>query len=227
MHMKIACVIPAWNEAPAFGKSHLPGVVESLTSCIDLIIIVDDGSTDETYETALRLPADVLRHPVNRGQGAALATGTEYALEQDAEIIIHFDADGQFRVQDIETVIKPLLERQADMVFGSRFLDDTTAMPEFKRKVIMPLARFVNKIFFGITLTDPQSGFRAFNRQAAEMVKWKQDQMGHCSEILIEAHRHPLRIQEVPITVVYHHFGQRLSGGFKIIRDFILAKLNS
>ncbi len=224
--MKVYCIIPAWNEASRHSEFALPRVVEELQDKVDRIVIVEDGSDDETYQLSKDLPVDILRHPVNRGQGAALKTGTDYALEQGADIIVHFDADGQFRVEDIAGVLEPIREGRADVVFGSRFIDNTTVMPYMKEKVIMPLARLVNRLIFKIKTSDPQSGFRALSRRAAEEIKWKQDAMAHCSEILILSHRSGLRIIEVPITVLYPDFGQRLGGGFKILRDMFISKMN-
>lgn len=220
--MKVICVIPTYNEALA-----LPAVINDLTGVVNDIIVVDDGSADNTIEALKQLPVKVLRHVINRGQGAALRTGTIQALKDEADIIVHFDADGQFRAADIARLVEPIKQNQAEIVFGSRFLDNTTIMPTFKKWIIMPLARFVNRLFFNINLSDPQSGFRALSRQAAEKIDWQQDRMAHCSEILVVAHRSDLSIKEVPITVLYKEFGQRFSGGFKILRDLFLAKLNN
>lgn len=221
--MKVFCVIPAYNVSR---HGQLPAVLEDVGKVVENIVVVNDGSDDTTGEIAEAGNVTVIHHPLNRGQGAALKTGTEYALAQGADIIIHFDADGQFHAADVEKLLKPLLTNDADVVFGSRFLDTTSQLPWFKKAVIMPLARLVNRWFFNIRLTDPQSGFRAFNRRAAFLLDWQQDRMAHCNEILIAAHRQPLRIQEVPITVTYHEFGQKFSGGFKILRDLFLGALN-
>jgi len=220
--MKTICVIPAYNESSSLSK-----VINDLVGLVDKIVVVDDASTDSTLEILKSLPVEVLSHVINRGQGAALRTGTIYALQQGADIIVHFDADGQFRAEDIGRLIEPIKQGQAEVVFGSRFLDNTTIMPNFKRTVIMPLARLVNSLFFNIRLTDPQSGFRALSRRAAEKITWQQDRMAHCSEILVLAHRSNLPLTEVPITVLYANFGQRLGGGFKILRDLFFAKLNN
>jgi glycosyltransferase involved in cell wall biosynthesis len=220
--MKVVCVIPAYNEAKT-----LPKVLENLKDKVDEIIIVDDCSTDQTLEVIKNQVVTTLFHIVNRGQGAALKTGTIYALEQGADIIVHFDADGQFRAEDIATVIKPIQEGRAEIVFGSRFIDNTTKMPWFKEKIIMPLGRLVNKLLFNIRTTDPQSGFRAFSRQAAWQIDWQQDAMAHCSEILLAATESGLPMVEVPITVLYKNFGQRFGGGLKILRDLFIAKMNN
>lgn len=219
--MQVWCVIPAFNVS-----RQLPAVIASIRPIINQIVIVNDGSSDLTGVVAESLGVEVIHHTINRGQGAALKTGTEFALDQGADIIVHFDGDGQFRASDLNTILQPLLEGKADIVFGSRFLDRTTALPLIKRLFIMPLARIINRWLFKIRLTDPQSGFRAFAGSVYQQLEWHQDRMAHCSEILIKAHRQPLRLVEVPITVDYHEFGQRFSGGFRIIRDLCLAALN-
>lgn len=221
--MKIFCVIPAYNEAETIEK-----VIQGVKPFAARTVVVDDCSTDRTCDLAERQGAIVLRHIINRGQGAALRTGTEYALQNGADIIVHFDADGQFNPADIEKAVKLLINGEADIVFGSRFLNGSSGaeqMPKFKKSVIMPLARFFNKIFLGLKMTDPQSGFRAITAAAAEKLAWEQDRMAHCSEILFEAHKAKLKIKEVPITVVYRNFGQKLSGGFRILKDLFLARL--
>ena len=180
---------------------------------------------DRTYQLAKRQNVILLKHVINRGQGAALKTGTEYALNNQANIIIHFDADGQFVASDIESALKPIVNGEADIVFGSRFLEKKSDIPSFKKNIILPLAKFINKIFFKVNLSDPQSGFRVMTSNAARRINWQQDRMAHCSEILYSATRAKLKIKEVPITVIYHDFGQRFSGGMKIIKDLIISRL--
>jgi len=219
--MKITCVIPAYNEA-----EHIGTVVRGLDKIADEVIIVDDCSRDDTAQKAQEAGALVAKFLINRGQGAALRLGTQLAVDRGADIIIHFDADGQFRAEDLPKLIKPLADGLADMTFGSRFLDHSTKMPWLKKQIIMPLARVFNWLM-GINLTDPQSGLRAFTRNTAKKLIWKQDRMAHCTEILWLAHKQNLTIKEVPITVIYNEFGQKLSGGFKIIIDIFLARLNT
>ncbi len=220
--MKIFCIIPAYNE-----EKNISRVIEEVRPQVDEIVVVDDGSLDNTYDLINQLPVTVLRHLINRGQGAALKTGTIYAIEKGADIIIHFDADGQFQAEDIERVIDPIIKSRADMVFGSRFLDreNKSDMPILKKYLIMPLAKFVNKLFFKVNLTDPQSGFRAMTGKAASQIDWQQDRMAHCSEILFEVKRHDLKVIEVPIKVIYHNFGQRFFDGIKIIKDLFVTLL--
>lgn len=218
--MKISCVIPAYNEA-----KNIELVINKVKPFVNEIIIVDDASRDETFTIASKHDALTVRHIINRGQGAALRTGTQLALDRGADIIIHFDADDQFQASDIPVMLKPLLENQADAVLGSRFLDKKSNLPIIKEKIIMPLARFINRLFFNIRLSDPQSGFRALNRQSALGLKIENDGMAHCSEIIYQLFKNKNRVVEVPITVIYHEYGQTLGGGFKIIKDLLIQKL--
>lgn len=215
---RVAIIIPAWNE-----EARLPGVLRDLNKLGYFTIVVDDGSTDNTVRLAEENRAKVLRHIINRFQGAALRTGTKYAILHGYEYIVHFDADGQFRTEDIQVLLQPLLSNDADIVFGSRFLGDNSQMPKSKKNIIMPLGRLVNRWLFNIKLTDPQSGFRAFRANVYSQLAWNQNGMAHCSEILYRAHKANLKIVEVPITVRYFEYGQKLSGGFKILKDLFVA----
>lgn len=225
---KILCVIPAFNEA-----ENITAVINNVKPMVDRVVVVDDGSTDQTYKLAASAGADVLRHIINRGQGAALRTGTAYSLARGADIIIHFDADGQFSARDIPKIIEPIKAGAAEVVYGSRFLPalsqaeaegrSKTKMPFLKKYLIMPLAKAVNKIFFKIDLTDPQSGFRAMSAAAARRISWRQDRMAHCSEIMLEVKKNNLRVKEVPIQVIYRNFGQSFSDGLRILKDLFMA----
>lgn len=218
--MKIFCVIPAYNEA-----QNVITVINKVKPLVDELVIVDDCSSDETFELAKTTSASVLRHIINRGQGAALQTGNDYALNHGADIIVHFDSDNQFLAEEIKDVIQPIIAGQADIVFGSRFLGKKSNLPKFKKNIIMPLARAINKAFFDINLSDPQNGFRAMSAKVAREIKIENDKMAHCNEILIKAFKNKYRVQEVPITVIYHEFGQKFSGGIRIIKDLIYKKL--
>lgn len=219
--MKVFVVIPAYNEVRWISK-----VVEEVKAAGYEPVVIDDCSKDATAALAEKAGAVVLRHIINRGQGAALRTGTNWSLESGAEIVVHFDADGQFRVQDIVRLVKPFESGEAEVVFGSRFLDKTTKLPWAKKNLIMPLARLVNSVLYGVKLTDPQSGFRAFSSEVGQKLKWRQDRMAHASEILATLVRSDYKIKEVPITVIYREFGQGFSGGLKILRDIFIKKLS-
>jgi len=218
--MKTFCIIPAYNEEKTIGE-----VIDRVKPLVSKVVVVDDGSNDETKKLASERGAVVLSHIINRGQGAALETGNKYALNNGAEIIVHFDADGQFLAEEIKDIISPIVKGEADIVFGSRFLGKKSNLPWFKKYVIIPLAHLVNKIFIGATLTDPQNGFRAVSRETAKKITIEQDGMAHNTEIISKAFENNLKIKEIPVTIIYHDFGQRFSGGLKIIKDLILARL--
>lgn len=222
LNKNIFCIIPAYNE-----QSSIVGVINKIKKYVNEAVVVDDGSSDKTYELASEAGAVVLKHIVNRGQGAALRTGTEYALADGAEIIVHFDADGQFLPEEIKNVIRPIEDGEAEIVFGSRFLEKKSRVPFFKKYFIMPLAMVFIRLAGVKKITDPQSGFRALSRTAAEKIKIEHDGMAHCSEILVKSFKNKLKFKEVPITVIYNEFGQKFSGGVKIIKDIFIKKIIS
>ena len=158
---KIIVVTPAYNE-----EKTIVEVINKVKPLVDEIVIVDDGSSDQTVQLAEQQGVTVLRHLINRGQGAALQTGNQYALKNNADIIVHFDADGQFLAEEIKDIVQPLEQGEAEVVFGSRFLEKKSEIPWFKEKIILPIGRIVNKFFVGKSLTDSQNGFRALSRKA-------------------------------------------------------------
>ncbi|MCX6746112.1 MAG: glycosyltransferase family 2 protein, partial [Candidatus Parcubacteria bacterium] len=189
------------------------------------IVVVNDASTDHTRKIVDTLGVYLLDHLVNRGQGAALQTGTEFALKKGAAIIVHFDADGQMQAKDIYRIITPILDGQAEIVFGTRFLGKKSKIPWTKKYFILKPALIFNWFFTGIKLSDAHNGFRALSRQAANAIKITQDGMAHATEILDQVRAHDLNYTEVPVEIVYNQYGQRFLSGFKIIRDLIFAKI--
>ncbi len=216
----IFVVVPAYNEGKRIGQ-----VLSDLSSLPYKVVVVDDASTDDTFEVAQKYNVDVLRHRINRQQGAALQTGNQYALEAGADVIVHFDADGQFLVSEIKDIVAPIERGECDVVFGSRFLNKKSKLPTLKKYFIFPLGRFVNRFFLGVKMSDPQSGFRAMNRAAAQKITIEQDGMAHCSEIAAKVFEYKLKVKEVPMTVIYHEFGQGFGGGLKILKDLLFSKL--
>jgi glycosyltransferase involved in cell wall biosynthesis len=217
---KVWIVIPAYNEA-----KNISGVISRLKEVTANIVIVDDCSKDNTVEIVKLLNVKLLKHIVNRGQGAALQTGNEYALSEGAEIIVHFDADGQMQVKDITYVIAPISNGQAEVVFGSRTLSRLNNTPWSKKYFIHYPAIIFNWLFTGIKLTDAHCGFRALSKNAAGKIVITQDGMAHATEILDQVRQYDLNYQEVPVEIIYNQYGQRFSSGFRIIRDLVLAKV--
>jgi glycosyltransferase involved in cell wall biosynthesis len=198
--MRVFAVIPALNEASRIGET-----IQKVRPFVDGLVVVDDGSEDATSAAAKEAGAVVLRHALNRGQGAGLRTGTEAALRLGADVIVHIDADGQHDPSFIPTLVQPIRGGQADVVFGSRFLGLKPQGMPLSRRVLLLAARNFNTLAMGIprTVTDPQSGLRALNSEAARRLDFRQDRMAHCSEILRLATRSGLRWREVPVVVRY------------------------
>ena len=223
----IFCIIPSYNEEKRIKKT-----IQDVKKIIKNIVVVDDGSSDKTYKKAKETDVTVLRHIINRGQGAALQTGNEFAYKKGAEAVIHFDADGQFVANEIPQLLKPLLNNECDVSLGSRFIDSAPKIPFTKKYILFPIAHLINYVLLGVKLTDPQSGFRALNRTAMKNILIEQDGSAHCSEILYKTNINKLRIKEVPMTVIYNEYGQSLfdgkgrkKGGIQIVKDLLLAKI--
>jgi len=218
-------ILPAFNEA-----SELAGVLRGLSDTGYSSVVVDDGSSDDTAAIAEESATSVLRHPVNLGQGAALQTGMTWALRQGARYLVHLDADGQHRAQDIERLLEPLRQGVADVALGSRFLrrEDRDRVP-WPRRLVLRGGIAVNALLTGLWLSDAHNGLRALTREAAEKIRLRQAGFAHASEILDEIRSNALRIVEVPVTVTYTARslakGQRGWNALNILIDFVIQKV--
>lgn len=215
-------VIPAYNEAEAIGA-----VVAELVARGHEVIVVDDGSRDATADVAKRHGAIVLRHAVNRGQGAALQTGIACALQRGAEEIVTFDSDGQHAAEDVERLVAPLRAGRADVVLGSRFIGTTEGMTR-RRRAILAAAVIFTRVASGVRVTDTHNGLRAFTRAAAAKLDIRLDRMAHASELLDQIVRHELRYEEVPVHVRYTDYsrrkGQSSFAALRILADYVLGR---
>jgi glycosyltransferase involved in cell wall biosynthesis len=218
----VFAVVPAYNEAQVLGES-----VRALTAADLRVVVVDDGSTDETAAVARAAGATVLRHAINRGQGAALQTGIAYALRRGAEQIVTFDADGQHGVEAVPELLQPLLDGRADVVLGSRFLDGQTRVPMLRR-LTLKAALVFTRAMTGLRITDTHNGLRALTRRAAECIALRQDRMAHASEILDQIAAARLRYVEVPVHIRYSDYsrrkGQGSLGAFRVALDYLLGR---
>ena len=214
-------VIPAYNEGKNIGR-----VIRDLFQHgYKDIVVVDDGSSDDTYVEAKKFGVSVIRHEINRGQGASLQTGNEFALTEGAEIIVHFDADGQFNSKDIAGAVQKIQEG-VEVVLGSRFLDDRSKnIPWSKKYIFLPLGRLAQNIWSKVKLSDVHNGFRVLSRNAAEKIQISQAGMAHNTEIVEQIKKYNLSYVEHPVEVVYNEYGQGVGGGVKILRDLIIKKL--
>jgi glycosyltransferase involved in cell wall biosynthesis len=166
------------------------------------VVVVDDGSRDNTHQVALAAGAWALRHVMNRGQGAALQTGIDFALRRGASYVVTFDGDGQHAAGEIGRLLEPLRTGAADVALGSRFLGRAVNMPASRRLVVKGGVWFTRAVS-GIRVTDTHNGFRAFTGAAAARLKIRQDRMAHASEILDQIVEAGLRYVEVPVTIRY------------------------
>lgn len=217
-------VIPAYNEAQII-EDVLRELLEYNSSYN--VIVVDDGSSDTTPAIAKKFPAHVLIHPINLGQGAALATGIEYALRANAQIIVTFDADGQMRPQDIGTLVDKVINEGVDVALGSRFLaSPPEGMPRMKR-LTLRLATVLTKLTTGLKITDTHNGIRAFKAGALRKIAITQNRMAHSSEILSEIARNRLTYCEVPVTIRYTQYsktkGQSIFNSINILYELFMG----
>lgn len=251
--MKSALIIPALNEGPRIYAvlqqiiSH-PHVAELKP----LVVVIDDGSKDDTYIQAKKNGVTVLRHPINRGQGAALITGTEYAINQGAEVIMHFDADGQHNPDDIRRFIDHLQKNSLDIVLGSRFKEalgeavnnyshssniirfiGTLYRALFKIKTIPFMRRLfltgsyaVNTFISGVMLTDGHNGLRAFRKEVFCKMQLFQDRYAHATEYITEIKRLNLSYDELQVHISYdtNKKSQNFFDGITILKDLWLGK---
>ena len=216
-------VCPAYNEA-----STIVQVVTGLRQGGYHVVVVDDGSTDQTHQLASVIASAVVSHPVNLGQGAALKTGIDFALQQGADVIVTFDTDGQHRPSDIPRLLDALTRNRVDFALGSRFLNPPRSMPRLRRMLLWAATLFTVATT-GLRLTDTHNGLRAFTRRGALSLRLRQNRMAHASELLAEIARSRLPYVEVPVTIDYTTYsmakGQRTGDFVMILLDLLARKL--
>jgi glycosyltransferase involved in cell wall biosynthesis len=191
--------IPAFNEEKTIAK-----VVLKAQKYADKVLVCDDGSTDMTGEIAEKLGAEVIRHDRNLGYGAALRSLFKRARELNADVFVTLDGDDQHNPAEISQVIRPVIEGEADIAIGSRFIDGSLArsMPWYRRIGVKLITKFTNSsVNYGIK--DAQSGFRAYSQRALEVMDLTENGMGVSVEILLEAQRHGLKVKEVAASCRY------------------------
>lgn len=229
----IYIVIPAFNEEKAIGK-----VIKDIQKQgFNQIIVIDDGSFDNTRETVESLNCISLRHIINRGKGAATQTGLDAAELLGADIVVTMDADGQHVAGDIKKLVEPILDKKCDVTLGSRLLE-SEGMP-LSRKIINFFGNLITYFFYGIYVSDSQSGFRAYSKKAIQFIDTKMDRYEFESEILQQVKDAKLKFIEVPIDVKYTEYSknkwdgikdfprQRFLNGFKMLYRMIVRSILS
>lgn len=221
--MKVFIVVPAFNEG-----HRLSAVLDDLASTGHHVVVVDDGSRDQTVDVGKRHNCYVLRHTFNRGQGAALQTGMTFALREGADAIVNFDADGQHQTSDMPALLEPVLSGRVDVALGNRFLSERSNVPP-ARKVILQLGRVFTWLTSGLRVGDCHNGYRAFSRRGAAAIGMKQDRMAHASEIYDQIRNAGLTYEEVPVTIRYTAEtlakGQKLSNSLSVLFQYLYGKI--
>jgi len=214
-------VIPLYNEERVIGDV----VTEALTA-FPQVVCVDDGSADHSARAAAEAGARVVRHPMNLGQGAALQTGFEYTLADPAmKYVVTFDADGQHQISDAIGMVERLRAGEADVVFGSRFLDERSK-PSFAKKLVLRAAVAYTNLTTHTRLTDAHNGLRAIRRPVVEQIDLTQNRMAHASELVAQIGASKASYVEHPVHILYSDYskakGQSLWNSINILAELIL-----
>ncbi len=209
--------IPAYNEERFIGS-----VVLSVGRYVDIVVVIDDGSSDDTAEIARAAGALVVRHGSNRGYGQAINSAFREARDLGAAALVLIDGDGQHHAAEIETVLEPVLAGEADISVGSRFLSLRSPVPTI-RKLGQHALTVATNMSSGVRLTDSQSGFRAFSPQAIQRIVFEVRSWSVMSELQFQAGELGLRVAEVPITVCYEEPAKRnpIAHGLNVLHGIL------
>ncbi len=219
---KIYIIIPVYNEAPVIEET----ITEIKNAGYNNIIVVDDGSSDDSYYKILKMDVMALRLAINRGKGAAIKTGVEAAKILGADIVVTIDGDGQHNPEDIDSMLN-LINQGYDVVLGSR-LKNPKGMPWYKI-IANHLGNFFTLLIYGLWVTDSQSGFRAYSKKAIKLINTQTDRYEYDSEVIREIKRHDLKYIEVPIEVRYTDYSmnkvnkQGIKNGIKTLIKMLIS----
>jgi hypothetical protein len=221
----IMVLIPAYNEAENL-QELLPRMPDTINGMEVGVLVVDDGSDDGTKEIARKYGHLVVSNMINRGGGAALRLGYDMLRNSSTRICITMDADGQHRPEQIENLVSPIINDNCDVVIGSRVLG-TKEKDNPVRAAGVHIFSAVISSLLGKRITDPSSGFRAFDMNKIRNIDLREDQY-HTSELIIEAVKKDLRVKEVPVTILKRKFGRSKKGrnlkyGFHFAKTIIKA----
>jgi glycosyltransferase involved in cell wall biosynthesis len=209
--MKVCCIIPAYQESRAIDR-----VITIAQKYCTHVVVVDDGSTDNTAKIAEANGATVLRHLTNLGKGAALRTGFNYAIKKQYDVIITLDGDLQHNPHSIPRFLDKI-KQGYDIIVGSRYQTQSEDMP-FARKLSNLITTTVLRVIFKVPVTDSQSGYRAFKRRVLETIPVRDNGFAAETEILIDAQRAGFLISEVPIATSYGEEESKIRAGRDISR---------
>lgn len=194
----IIVAILCFNEEGTIG----PMVLQSKTFC-DKVVVVNDGSRDQSAEVAKLAGAEVVAHDHNRGYGAAIATALRVGCEENCDVLITMDGDGQHDPCEIPLLAWPIIEGRADVVIGSRFLFPNQEKPPFYRSLGQFILTQTTNAMSGCHISDSQCGYRAISAKALRLINLKEQGFGSSSELQFEIAKHHLRVAEVPVSILY------------------------
>lgn len=225
MNKDVCVIVPAYNEANMIGR-----VLADLLKNFSNIVVIDDGSSDDTAKVVKKHKVMLISHAINLGQGAALQTGLSFVSSiSGIKYFLTFDADGQHNVSDALKLVKVIKKGKADIVFGSRFYTKQPNMPKSKFILLKTATKFTNLIS-GVKMSDAHNGLRIFNLEVASNLNITLPGMAHASEIIDQVSRHNWRYQEVPITVNYNDYskakGQSPMNSVNIAVDLLVNRFN-
>ena len=231
---QVYLIMPAYYEGDLIAK-----VAQDVLKSLAHVVVIDDGSQDDTYVNACQTQAIVLKHVVNLGQGAALQTGFDFALSQGAKYVITFDSDGQHRLSDALMMLDTLCQKRQEamaqnlkvypkVALGSRFLGSTINMPA-SRKFILKLAITFTRWTSHISLTDTHNGLRVIDCDVLPQLRISQNRMAHASEILHQLQAHRIPLVELPVVIEYNERslakGQSALNAINIVFDLLMKRL--
>lgn len=228
--VRVCIVIPAFNEGKVIAE-----VVKDIKSQLKSkkydadVVVVNDGSKDNTAQQARLGGAKVIDHILNSGAGAATATGLSYANQMGYDIAATMDADGQHNSKDIVRGIKEIQAQNADLLIGSRLIDTSAKEMSLLKRIGNWGLSFITMVLFGVYTSDSQSGMRIYSRKALEQLRWKTSGYEFCSEMIWRANQLKLTIGEYPITVIYTDYskakGQNNWNGVNILKSLVRRRL--
>lgn len=232
-HLRVCIILPTWDEARVVGDVVTSALKALKTSTYQGdVVVVNDGSKDNSGQVARQSGATVIDHVMNMGQGGAVATGISYADQNNFDIAVTMDADGQHDIKDVFKGIDELVKRGDDLLVGSRLINNQ-GMSRLKLIGNKGLS-FITYLLFGINSTDSQSGLRVFSRRALAELRWKASGYEFCSEMLWRAKQIHLKISEYPIKAIYTDYstssGSRTAGqnnwnGVNIVKSLLKRRI--
>ena len=218
-------VIPAFNE-----ESSISFVLDQFLKSDYSVLVIDDCSTDNTTQKALKYPITLLKHMVNLGQGASLQTGFDYLVNfTQVKYVVTFDSDGQHDIKDIPNILEPLKSGKYDVVLGSRFLNPNSVDGiSWLKLLTLKIGVSFTRISTGLKVTDTHNGLRGFSIHALRKIHINHNRMAHASEILSKIARNNLLYYEVPVTIHYTNYskkkGQSIFNSINILWDLFIGR---